>query len=327
MAKVFASRELPFAVLDRLHGVCELDVWDGAEPPTPRQLEQKLQDCEGLVCLLTDRIDRALVSACPKLRFVSSMSVGVDHVEVEALTELGIALGHTPGVLVDTTADLTWVLLMAAARRIAESDAFVRSGKWAAAGAWNPNMLVGKDVAGATLGIVGLGEIGRAVARRARGFAMQTLGWTRSGREVAGVESCSLNELLERSDFVCICVARTPDTVNLIDAAAIARMKSDAVLVNTARGGIVNEAALAEALADGRLFGAGVDVFEQEPATGDNPLLQLDNVVLTPHIGSASRETRHAMASLAVENALAALRGEPMPHCVNPQVLAPKFES
>lgn len=320
MARVFATHNLPFAILDRLGQVCELDIWDQPAPPTQEQLLNRLQGCEGLLCLLTNRIDGTLVSACPELRFVSSMSVGVDHVEVDALTERGIALGNTPGVLVETTADLTWALLMAAARRVAEANAFVRAGKWGAEGAWQPNMFVGKDVTGATLGVVGLGEIGQAVARRAHGFGMRTLGWTRSGREVPGVESRTLDELLQQSDYVCVCVALTEQTLDLIDAEAIGKMKQDAILVNTARGGIVDEAALALALRDGRLFAAGVDVFEREPVAADNPLLGLDNVVLSPHIGSASRETRFAMASLAVDNAVAAVRGEPMLHCVNPQV-------
>jgi glyoxylate reductase len=211
-------------------------------------------------------------------------------------------------------------LLLAAARRIPEADRYVRDGTWKPAQPWFPDMFVGKDIAGATLGIVGLGEIGQAVARRAAGFGLRVLGWTRSGRTVAGVESVGLEELLGQSDFVSINVALTDDTRMLINAEAIARMKPGSVLVNTARGGIVDEVALAGALQSGALFAAGIDVFEREPVGADNPLLQLPNVVVAPHIGSATQRTREQMATLAAHNMIAALAGKPMPHCVNPQV-------
>ena len=196
----------------------------------------------------------------------------------------------------------------------------MRRGEWDPAHAWAPEFFTGVDVGGATLGIIGLGEIGQAVARRAAGFGMEVLAWNRSPRQVSGVEMVALDELLRRSDFVSVHVALTSDTRDLLDADKIALMKSGAVVVNTARGGIVNEQALADALTDGRLFAAGVDVFEREPVPADNPLLGLPNVVVTPHIGSATLRTRARMADIAVENALAALRGEAMPCCVNPQV-------
>ena len=283
-------------------------------------LRAGLAGCQGLVCLLTDRIDRALLDAAPDLRFVSSMSVGVDHVDVQALTERGIPLGHTPGVLVETTADTAFALLMAAARRLAEADRFVRQGSWTADTAWAPDFFTGKDVNGATLGIVGLGAIGQAVARRALGFGMRVVAWNRTPRAVPGVELLALEELLALSDFVSVHVALSADTRRLLDGDKIALMKPGAVLVNTARGGIVDEAALAVALGEGRLFAAGIDVFEQEPVAVDNPLLGLPNVVLAPHIGSATQRTRALMADMAAANALAALRGEPMPCCVNPSV-------
>jgi glyoxylate reductase len=320
MAKVFASQQLPGGALDRLAVHCELEVWRDPTPVPPTVLEERLQACAGLVCLLTNSVDRKLLAVCPELRFVSSMSVGVDHVDVAALTERGIALGHTPGVLVDTTADLTMALLLAAARRIPEADRYVREGQWTRERPWYPDMFVGKDIAGATLGIVGLGQIGQAVADRARGFGMHLLGWTRSGRKVDGVEAASLAEVLSQADFISINVALNEDTRMLIDAAAIASMKPGAVLVNTARGGIVDEHALASALHSGALFAAGIDVFEREPVALDNPLLALTNVVVAPHIGSASRHTREQMAALAVNNMIAALEGKPMPHCVNPEV-------
>lgn len=286
----------------------------------PERLCEHLADCRGLLCLLTDRLDRATLDIAPKLEFVSSMSVGVDHIDVDALTDRGIPLGHTPGVLVDTTADTAFALLLAAARRVPEADRFVRGGQWRDENRWSPGFFTGKDVAGATLGVVGMGEIGQAMARRAQGFGMKVLAWNRSPREVLGVEMCTLDEVLANSDFVSVHVALTADTRGLLDAKHIARMKAGAVLVNTARGGIVDEEALAAALAEGRLFAAGIDVFEQEPVENDNPLLALSNVVLAPHIGSATEQTRSRMADIAVDNALAALAGAQMPCCVNPEV-------
>jgi glyoxylate reductase len=320
--KVFASSELPGDALARLARHCELDTWESVSPVPADILRERLQGCDGLLCLLTNRIDKALLDACPALRMVSSMSVGVDHVDVAALTSRGIPLGNTPGVLVDTTADLTFALLLAAARRIPEADEFVRAGRWDPASPWHPEMFVGRDLAGATLGIIGLGAIGQAVARRAAGFGLRVIGWNRSHRDVDGVVSVSFDELLAASDFLSVNVALTSDTRNLLDRAAIARMKPGAVLVNTARGGIVDEQALADALREGRLFAAGVDVFSREPVEVDNPLLELPNVVLAPHIGSASQRTRERMAALAADNLIAAIAGDPMPHCVNPEVYA-----
>ncbi|HSG57235.1 MAG TPA: D-glycerate dehydrogenase, partial [Paracoccaceae bacterium] len=269
---------------------------------------------------LTDRVDRALLESAPQLEFVSSMSVGVDHIDVEALAARGIPVGNTPGVLVETTADAAFALLLAAARRVAEADRFVRQGHWRRENAWAPDFFTGKDVSGATLGIVGLGAIGRAVARRAAAFGMEILAWNRSDVTAPGVETVTLDELLLRSDFVSIHTALAEDTRNLINAERIATMKPGAVLVNTARGGIVDEEALAAALGQGHLYAAGIDVYAQEPVNEDNPLLHLPNVVLAPHMGSATTLTRARMADLAVDNVIAALRGEPMPHCVNPGV-------
>jgi glyoxylate reductase len=223
-------------------------------------------------------------------------------------------------VLVETTADLAFGLLLAAARRIAEGDRLVRAGAWRAGFALDAQL--GRDVHGATLGIVGLGAIGQALARRAAGFGMRVLGWSRGSQAVPGVERVPLDALLARSDFVSVHVALTAATRGLIDAAAIARMPRHAILVNTARGGIVGEAALVDALRAGRLAGAGLDVFAHEPLPASSPLLALENVVLTPHIGSASVATRARMAEVALANALAGLRGEPLPHCANPEVYA-----
>ncbi|MEQ8517344.1 MAG: D-glycerate dehydrogenase [Chromatocurvus sp.] len=320
MHKVFVTHQLPG---DRIHTLCQhsdMNVWVGPGLLPGAALREELADADGVVCLLTDRIDRALLEVLPKLRFISSMSVGVDHIDLAAATERGIAVGHTPGVLVETTADTTFALLMAASRRVVEADRFIRQGHWTPDNAWSPDFFVGKDIAGATLGIVGLGAIGTAVARRAGGFGMQVLGWNRTPRDVPGVDQVALETLLTRSDFVIITVALSDDTRNLINAERIALMKSDAVLVNTARGGIVDEDALAAALAGGRLLAAGIDVFAREPVPADNPLLGLPNVVLTPHIGSATAATRRRMADMAVDNALAALAGERMLFCANETV-------
>ncbi|MCX2980289.1 D-glycerate dehydrogenase [Halieaceae bacterium IMCC14734] len=320
MSKIFVTGVLPGDALERLGQFCELDTWSSSEPLSVEVLSERLQGCSGLLCMLTNRINAALLDANPQLRWVSSMSVGVDHIDLPELTSRGIAVGNTPGVLVDTTADLTFALLLAAARRIPEADSYIRDGRWRADQAWSPTMLTGKDVSGATLGIIGLGEIGQAVARRAQGFGMRVLGWTRSGRQVPSVETMGLDELLANADFVSVNVALTAATRGLLDAEAIAKMKPGAVLVNTARGGIVDEAALATALAEERLYAAGIDVFAREPVALDNPLLALPNVVVAPHIGSASSATREQMAGLAADNLIAALTGEPMPHCVNPEV-------
>ncbi|MBT4523205.1 MAG: D-glycerate dehydrogenase [Halieaceae bacterium] len=318
--KVLVTHQVPGERIHELAQHCEMNVWMGPGLLPASTLAEELVGCQGLLCLLTDRIDRTLLDSMPDLEFVSSMSVGVDHIDVAALTERGIAVGHTPGILVDTTADAAFALMLSAARRIVEADRYVRRGNWRAENAWSPEFFTGKDVSGATLGIVGLGAIGRAMASRAAGFGMRVLGWNRSPREVPGIESVSLDELLVASDFVSVHVALTGDTVNLLDADKISLMKTGAVLVNTARGGIVDEQALAQALGSGALYAAGIDVFAQEPVAMDNPLLALPNVVVAPHIGSATTLTRTQMADIAADNALAAIVGDPMPYCVNPEV-------
>lgn len=321
MAKrVLVTHQLPGERIHELAQHCEINVWMGPGLLSAQGLREELAGCQGLVCLLTDRVDRELLESMPELEFVSSMSVGVDHIDVDALTARGIPLGNTPGVLVDTTADAAFALLLAAARRLGEADRFVRHGNWSLENAWSPDFFTGKDVTGATLGIIGLGAIGQAVARRAAGFDMKVLAWNRTPREAPGVESVSLEELLLRSDFISVHVALTPDTSNLLDAQRIAMMKPGVVLVNTARGGIVDERALSEALSRGQVYAAGIDVFEQEPVPLDNPLLEHSNVMVAPHIGSATTLTRARMADIAADNAIAALRGQPMPHCVNPTV-------
>jgi glyoxylate reductase len=320
LKKILITQLLTGECLKALSKQCDMEVLQGPQSSIQNQSSEALADCHGLICLLTDTVDRSLLERMPNLQFVSSVSVGVDHIDVQALTERSIPVGHTPGVLVDTTADAAFALLLAAARRIAEGDRYIRDGNWRPGARWSPDFFLGKDVSGGTLGIIGLGAIGQAVARRAAGFDMKVIAWTPSGREVSGVDSVSLDELLLRSDFVSVHLALTHETRNLLDAKKIATMKPGAVLVNTARGGIVDESALAAALDSGHLYAAGLDVFEREPVPMDNPLLQHPRVVLVPHIGSATTLTRAKMVDIAVGNAAAALQGRPMPHCVNPEV-------
>ena len=302
--RIFVTRALGEGQLEALERDCEVDVWPERRAPGPQELAARAEASDGLLCLLTDPIDAGLLERCPRLRAVSSVSVGVDHVDLEAATRCGVPVGHTPGVLTETTADLAFALLLGAARRIPEADRFVREGLWTSERVWEPDLLLGRDVHGATLGIVGLGAIGLAVARRGAGFGMRTLGWSRTPRAHAGIEPVRLDALLAAADFVSVHVALTPATRNLLDADAIARMKPGAVLVNTARGGIVDELALAAALRTGALSAAALDVFAREPLDPQSPLRALPNVILTPHIGSASRATRARMARLAVENLL-----------------------
>lgn len=321
-AKVFVSRRLPGSALDQLATQVDMQCWPQREPPSAEQLRIAVRDCDGLLCTLTETIDDALLAAAPRLRVVSSCSVGVDHVDLTALNRRRIPLGNTPHVLTDATADIAFALLLATARRLPEGDRFMRDNAWTPARRWEPDFLLGKDLQGAKLGLIGLGAIGQAVARRAQGFGLRVVGWTPSGRIVAGVESLGFDEVLAQSDFVSLHLALSEETRRIIDASALAKMQRDAVLINTARGGLIDEAALIDALRGDRIGGAGLDVFEREPVSADHPLLGLANVVVAPHIGSATLGTRSKMAQLAVDNLLAGLRGEPMPHCVNPHVLS-----
>lgn len=321
MHRVFVTRELPgeqFAAL-RADSEFELDIWPGDFPPPREDLLDRVRGVDGILCLITDRIDDAVLAAAgEQLRVVSQMAVGVDNVDVAACTARGIPVGNTPGVLTETTADIAWALILAAARRVVESAEFVKRGDWKT---WGPLLMAGADVHGRTLGVVGFGQIGQAVARRAQGFGMRTLYWNRTPRPERaaelGAQLRSLEQLLQESDFVSLNVALTEDTHHLVDADALAKMRSTAILINTARGPIVDEAALAEALSAGRIAGAGLDVTEVEPIDPASPLLTLDNVIVLPHIGSASVATRAKMADIAVANLRAALAGQPMPHRVN----------
>jgi glyoxylate reductase len=306
MARVFVTRVLPFEALDRLRAAHEVDEWPGEMPPGPAELRARLAPADGLLSLVTDRIDAALIEAAPRLQAIANMAVGTDNIDLEAAAARGIPVGNTPGVLTDATADLAFALLLALARRIVPGAAKVRRGAWRT---WEPAGDLGADLAGATLGIVGWGRIGQAVARRAEGFGMRVVHSSRS----SGV---SLDALLERSDFVSVHTPLTPETRHLVGADFLAAMKPTALLVNTSRGGVVDQDALRSALHAGEIAGAALDVTEPEPLPADDPLLDAPNLLVVPHIGSATVRTRAKMAAMAVDNLLAALDGRPMPHRV-----------
>jgi len=318
--RVFVTRRLPREILDRLAAHFEVDLWDSDLPPDADSLRERVVQADGLFSLLTDRIDAALLAAAPSLKVVSNMAVGTDNIDLAAATALGIPVGNTPGVLTETTADFTFALLMAAARRIVDGDGYIRAGHWKT---WGPNVLLGRDLFGATLGIVGFGAIGQAVARRAQGFSMRVLYTRRSAAPPPpGVDatSVSLDDLLRESDFVSLHVPLTEETRHMIGSREMALMKETAILVNTARGGVVDQGALVEALRRGRPAVAALDVTAVEPIDSQDELLTLPNVVITPHIASASVATRLRMANMAVDNLLAGLSGAPLPNCANPEV-------
>ena len=301
MARCFVTRRLPGSALERLAAEHEMDVWSERLPPPPAELRARTAPADGLLSLLTDPVDADVIASAPRLRVISNYAVGVDNVDLAAARERGIRVGNTPDVLTDATADLAFALLLAVARRLPDGANAVRAGEWLT---WEPDWLLGHDVHRATLGIVGMGRIGRAVARRAEGFEM----------EVLSAHTLPLHELLARSDFVSLHVPLTPQTRHLIDADALRRMKPTAYLVNTARGGIVDQDALARALHEGWIAGAALDVTDPEPVPADHPLLEAPNLIVLPHLGSATHATRERMADLAVDNLLAGLAGEPLPH-------------
>lgn len=317
--RVAVTRSLPGGALDRLRAVADVEVWPSRLPPSPQELRRLAAGATGLVTMLTDRVDAELLDACPDLRIVANMAVGYDNLDVAELIRRGIPAGNTPGVLTGSTADLAWALILSATRRLPESAAAVKAGDWLT---WEPDWLLGVDVAGATLGIVGFGRIGAAVARRAAGFDMEVLAWNRTPKEVEGVTFVSLDELLRRSDVVSLHCALTDETRGMIGPAELRAMKPTSVLVNTARGPIVDQWALARALQTGEILAAGLDVVDHEPIPVDDELLSLPNCLVLPHVGSATVATRSRMADMAVDNVLAVLAGAVPPTCVNPEVLA-----
>ena len=320
--KVFVTRQIPENGLDMLKKECAVDVWPGELPPTTDELMASVKGVEGILSLLTDKIDTAVMDAAGSgLKVISNYAVGYDNIDIAEATRRGIAVGNTPGVLTEATADHTFALLMAAARRVAEGDRQVRAGKWHT---WEPMGLLGADIHGATLGLVGFGRIGQAVAKRAAGFGMRVLfndpNYQDQNPELVNAISTRLEQLLKESDFVSIHVPLTDQTHRLFNQVTFNKMKPGAILINTARGGVVDHSALYGALINGRLAAAGLDVTEPEPLPMDCPLLTLDNLIITPHIASASRTTRERMAVMATENLLAGLKGEKLPNCVNPQI-------
>ena len=314
--RVFVARQIPEEGLAAVRAACDADVWIGELPPTRRELLHRVVGCDGILTLLTDRVDDELLDAAgPGLKVVSNFAVGFDNIDLAACARRGIPVGNTPGVLTETTADLAWVLLMAAARRVAEGDRYVRDGQWKT---WGPLLLLGPDVHGSTLGIVGFGRIGQAVARRAQGFGMNVLyhDVQRVADEISvplGATFVTLEELLERSDFISLHVNLTAETRHLINARTLAAMKPTAVLVNTSRGPVIDQIALADALRDGVIWAAALDVTDPEPIPMNDPLVGLPNCLIVPHIASASRATRGKMAAMAAANLIAGVRGEPLP--------------
>lgn len=320
--KVYVTRLLPKEAMDKIHSFCDATVWEGELPPPRNVLLENVTDIDGLLSLLTDKIDAELMNRARKLRVVSNCAVGFDNIDIQEATKRGIIVGNTPGVLTDTTADFAFALIMAAARRVAEGDRVVRAGKWKT---WGPMILLGQDVHGAILGIIGLGRIGSAVARRAEGFGMKTL-YTdvvrnKQAEEELGIEYVDMDTLLTQSDFMTIHVNLTPETHHLIGLKQFEKMKRTAILVNTSRGPIVDNMALYDALRSGKIAYAALDVTEPEPMPADHPLLTLDNVIVVPHIASASVATRTKMGVMAADNLIAGLKGEMPPNPVNPEVL------
>ncbi len=337
--RVFVTRQLPPPAMNRLAEVCDHQVGSEHGALSREALLAGVRDADGLVCLLTDTVDREVINASVRLRVIANVAVGYNNIDVATAQQRGIYVTNTPDVLTDATADLTWALILAVTRRLVEADAFTRAGKFTG---WDFEMMLGSGVTGKTLGVVGYGRIGRAVARRATGFGMQVVYCGRDdiafrddpqhNSEMAGRQNVtgllsqsarleglaarrvSFNQLLGMSDVITLHVPLAAATNHLIDAAAFARMKPGAFLINTARGPIVDEVALVEALRQGRIAGAGLDVYEREPEIGA-PLIEMNNVVLLPHVGSATLETRTAMAMVAVENAIDALSGR-MPRCL-----------
>jgi glyoxylate reductase len=319
--RVFVSRIIPDEGLDLIREACDMDLWEDDLPPPRDELLQRVAGVDGALTLLTDKVDDAFLDAAgPQLKVVSNYAVGFDNIDVAACARRGIPVGNTPGVLTDTTADLAWTLLMAAARRVAEGDRYVREGRWKT---WGPLLLLGPDVHGSTIGIVGFGRIGQAVARRAAGFGMRILyhdvnELPASVTEPLGAVYAPLDDLLAQSDYVSLHVNLTPDTRHLINARTLGLMRPTAVLVNTSRGPVVDQAALADALEQDVIFAAGLDVTDPEPIPMDDRLVGRDDCLIVPHIASASRATRGKMAQMAAANLIAGVTGQPLPTEVPP---------
>jgi glyoxylate reductase len=323
--KVFVTRAIPEKGFEIIRDFCDVDLWPNELPPARDELLQHVRGVDGLLSLLTDKIDGEVMDeAGPQLKVISNLAVGFDNIDVNAATARKIAVGNTPEVLTDATADFAFALMMAVARRIPEAERYVHEGKWKT---WGPMTLLGVDLKGAMLGLIGFGRIGQAMARRAAGFDMRVIYYdpseTKSEAHVK-TRRVDFETLLKESDFISLHTPLTPDTHHLIDSEALSKMKPNAVIVNTSRGPVVDMEALYEALKEKHIFGAGLDVTEPEPLPLDSPLLTLDNIVIVPHIASASKTTRDKMSLMAAQNLIAGLKGEQLPNCVNPQVYSKK---
>ena len=327
--KVYVTREIPERGLKIIKKRFDVDVWPEYGPPLKEVIIEKVGDVDALVSLLSDSIDVEVFGAAPKLKIVAQMAVGFDNIDVKEATKRGVYVTNTPEVLTETTADFAWALLMSIARRVVEADRYVRGRRWKVG--WHPNMLLGRDVYGATIGIVGAGRIGSAVARRAKGFNMKILYCGRKSRpeleKILGAKHVDLDMLLKQSDFVSIHVSLTKQTYHMIDKEKLRLMKKTAYLVNNSRGAVIDEKALCQALKEGWIAGAALDVFEQEPTPVTNPLLKLDNVVLAPHISSSSHGTRSKMAKMVAENLITFFEGRIPPNLVNREVLKIREQS
>ncbi len=318
--KVFVTRIIPDKGFDLVKAACEVDLWTEELPPPYAVLLERVRGVDGLLCLLTDRIDGPLMDAAgSQLKVISNHAVGFDNIDIPAAIARKIPVGNTPGILTDATADFAFSLLVSAARRVVEGDRYVRAGKWKT---WGPSILLGPDITGATLGIIGYGRIGQALAKRASGFDMRILyhdPMIKPGSTLPGT-AVDLETLLRESDFVSLHTLLNEQTRHLINRDTLALMKPTAVLVNTSRGPVVDSQSLYEALKEHKLFAAALDVTDPEPLPMDSPLLQLDNLIIVPHIASASKPTRDKMSLMAAENLLAGLNGQRLPNCVNPEV-------
>jgi glyoxylate reductase len=321
--KVYVTRELPERGLEIIKKYFDTEIWTQYAPPPKKVIIEKAKNVDALASLLSDKIDAEVFDAAPNLKIVAQMAVGFDNIDVQEATRRGIYVTNTPEVLSDTTADFAWALLMAVARRVVEADKYVRTGQWKVG--WHPSMMQGRDIHGATIGIVGAGRIGFAVAKRATGFNMKIVFYDVVSRpemeKELSAKRVDLGTLFEEADFVSIHVPLMKETYHLVNAEKLELMKKTAYLINNSRGPVVDEKALYKALKKGRIAGAGLDVFEQEPIPVDNPLLKLDNLVVAPHISSASYETRSRMAEMVAENLIAFFEGKKPQNLVNPEAM------
>ena len=316
--KIFVSRRIPDAGLDLLFQECEVDLWDQELPPSREEFLKHIRNVDGILSFLSDQIDGEVIQQTSgNLRVISNYGVGFNNIDVPTATKNGIPVGNTPGVLTEATADLAFALMMSAGRRIVEAERYVREGKWKT---WGASTMLGVDFAGATLGIIGYGRIGKAMARRAMGFGMRIIFYSPSAKPTTDAIKVDLDTLFRESDFISLHAPLTPATKGIIDREAFNKMQPHTILVNTARGQMVDHKALYIALKEHKIFAAAIDVTDPEPIPLDDPLLELDNLIITPHIGSASKTTRENMAVIAAQNLLAGLNGDRLPHCVNPEV-------